>query len=59
MYNPDYVFLCQANSKSPNVGQVFPNATCNKHSFVVLFVDWSIMKLMLQFEKVSIVGVDA
>ena len=29
----------QANSKSPKVEQVFPYATCNNHSFVVLFVD--------------------
>ena len=44
---------CQVNSKAPKVGQVFPYATCNNHSFAVLFVDWSIMKLMLQFEKVQ------
>ena len=29
-------------------------ATSNNHSFVVLFVDWSIMKLMLQFGKVQL-----
>ena len=48
------LFCCPANSKAPKVEQVFPCATCNNHSFVVLFVDWSIMKLMLQFGKVTI-----
>ena len=33
------VFFCQANSKAPKVEQIFPYATCNNHSFVVLFVD--------------------
>ena len=47
-------FFCQANSKAPKVEQVFPYATSNNHSFVVLFVDWSIMKLMLQFGKVQL-----
>ena len=30
---------CQTNSKAPKVEQVFLHATCNNHSFVVLFVD--------------------
>ena len=34
-----FFFSCQVNSKAPKVGQVFPYATCNNHSFVVLFVD--------------------
>ena len=59
-YNPHYVLFClffwQANSKAPKVEQVFLHATCNNHSFVVLFVDWSIMKLMLQFGKVQLYG---
>ena len=39
-YNPHYVdFFCQAKNKAPKVEQVFPHATCNNHSFVVLFVD--------------------
>ena len=46
-------FFCQANSKAPKVEQFFPYATSNNHSFVVLFVDWSIMNLMLQFRKVQ------
>ena len=25
--------------KAPKVGQVFPNATCNSYSFVIVFVD--------------------
>ena len=50
-----FVF-CQANSKAPKAEQVFPHATCNNHSFVVLFVDWSIMKLMLQLGKVQLQG---
>ena len=33
-----FVFL-QANSKAPKVEHIFPHATCNNHSFVVLFVD--------------------
>ena len=41
------LFFCQANSKAPKEGQIFPHTTCNNHS-VVLFVDWSFMKLMLQ-----------
>ena len=53
-YNPHYGFFCQANSKAPKVEQVFSHATCNNHSFVVSFVDWSIMKLMLQIGKVQL-----
>ena len=54
-YNPDW-FCCQANNKVPKVGQVFPNATCNNHSFfVVLFVDWWSWRYSL--EKFN--GVDA
>ena len=49
-------FCCQANSKAPKAGQVFPYATCNNHSFVILFVDWSSMKLMLQFGNFSCRG---
>ena len=51
---PTLWFCCQMNSKAPKVGQVFPYTTCNNHSLVVLFVDWSIMKLMLQFGKVQL-----
>ena len=53
LVQPTLWFLfCQANSKAPKVGQVFRHATCNNHSFVVLFVDRSIMKPMLQFVEV-------
>ena len=42
LYNPHYgvffFFFCQANSKAPKEGQIFPHTTCNNHS-VVLFVD--------------------
>ena len=39
-YNPHYGFVAKRiSSKVPKVGQVFPYATCNNHSFVVLFVD--------------------
>ena len=45
-YNPHCVVVvvslfvfCQANSKATKVKQAFPHATCNNHSFVVLFVD--------------------
>ena len=55
-YNPHYVFFCQANSKAPKVEQVFLHATCNNHSFVVLFVDWSIMKLCYSLEKFNCRG---
>ena len=51
---PTLWVFCQANSKAPKVEQVFPHATCNNHSFVVLFMDWSIMKLMLKFGKVQL-----
>ena len=37
-YNP-HCGLLPENSKAPKVGQVFLYATCNNHSFVVLFVD--------------------
>ena len=37
-YNP-HCGLLPENRKVPKVGQVFPYATCNNHSFVVLFVD--------------------
>ena len=50
------LFFCQANSNVPKVEQVFPYATCNNHLTVVLFVDWSIMKLMIQFGKVQLYG---
>ena len=53
LYNPHYGVFCQADSKAPKEGQVFPHTTCNNHS-VVLFVDWSIMKLMLQLGKVQL-----
>ena len=33
-------FCCQANSKAPNVGHVFPYATCNNHSRL-LFSLWT------------------
>ena len=36
---PTLWVFCQANSKAPKVEQVFLHATCNNHSFVVLFVD--------------------
>ena len=38
-YNPHDVVFCQVNNNAPKVEQVFPYATCNNHSFVVLFVD--------------------
>ena len=53
-YNPHDGFFCQVNNKAPKVEQVFPYASCNNHSFVVLFVDWSIIRLMLQFGKVQL-----
>ena len=53
---PTLWVFCQAYTKAPKVEQVFPYATCNNHSFVVLFVDRSIMKLMLQFGKVQLQG---
>ena len=55
------VVFGQVNSKAPKAEQVFPYAICNNHSFVVFFVDRSIMKLMLVVTvwKISIVGVDA
>ena len=36
---PTLCCFFQANSKAPKVEQVFSYATCNNHSFVVLFVD--------------------
>ena len=51
LYNPHYGFV--AKRIGNKVGQVFPYATCNNYSFV-LFVDWSIMKLVLQFGKVQL-----
>ena len=38
-YNPHHGVFGQVNSKALRVEQVFPHATCNNHSFVVLFVD--------------------
>ena len=45
-YNPHYVVvvvvvvvLLFLPRECPKVEQVFPHATCNNHSFVVLFVD--------------------
>ena len=36
---PTLWFCCQANSKAPKVGQVFPYVTCNNHSRL-LFTLW-------------------
>ena len=52
LYNPHCGF--DAKRKAPKIGQVFPYTIWNNHSFVVLFVDWSIMKLMIQFGKVQL-----
>ena len=52
---PTLCFFCQANMRHrTKVGPFFPYANCNNHSFVVLFVDWSVMKLMLQSGKVQL-----
>ena len=53
---PRLWFCFRAHSKAPREGQVFPNATCNNHSLVVLFVDWSIMKLCYSLEKFNCRG---
>ena len=37
---PTLWFCCQANSKAPKVGQVFPYAACNNHSHLLLCL-WS------------------
>ena len=39
LIQPTLWFCCQANSRAPKVGQVFPYATCNNHSR--LFCLWT------------------
>ena len=56
---PTWRFCCQANSKAPKVGHVFPYATCNNHSGL-LFSLWTDPLWSRCYSKFKLyVGVDA
>ena len=60
---PTLWFCCQANSKAPNVGQVFLYAACNSHSRLLFSSLFPCGLIHYQADvtvwKSSIVGVDA